>query len=147
MPPEPAVPTVWMTAVSALADAFWTTTVWPADRLVTLFTFTLVSPALDAAASVVAPIDRSTMDVLFSSTVLATPTLPTSQPARVNGTHGAGALRTEPFPPSEAGSALTMLKFGSADGVCGLLAGFPPSVLSVQYLNVDEKPAEPSGRK
>src|SRR5437868_5431990 len=98
-----------MVAVSELADAFWITTVWPGARLVTLLTFTFVSPTAGGAASVVAPIDRSTIAVLFSSTVLATPTLPTSQPALVKGTHGAGALRTEPFPPSEAGSALTML--------------------------------------
>ena len=41
--------------------------------------------------------------LVFSSTVFATPTLPTSQPARVNGTHGAGALRGVPVSP------LTML--------------------------------------
>ena len=85
--------------------------------------------------------------MLFSSTAFAVPTLPTSQPARVNGTHGAGALRTAPVPPSEAGSLVTMLKFESADGVGGLFAGFPPSVVSVQYLKLDENPTEPSGRK
>ena len=40
-----------------------------------------------------------------------------------------------------------MLKFESADGVGGLFAGLPPSVVSVQYLNDDEKPIVPSGRK
>ena len=36
-------------------------------------------------------------------------TPPTSQPARVYGTHGAGAFRTAPVPPSDGGSLLTML--------------------------------------
>ncbi len=44
-------------------------------------------------------------------------------------------------------SPLTMLKFVSPGGVGGSVAGFPPSVMSVQYLNVDEKPTLPFGRK
>ena len=93
-----------------------------------------VAPIAEAAARTVGLGDpggvvRKMIELLFSSTVFATPTLPTSQPARVNGTHGAGALRTAPVPPSEAGSALTMLKFESADGVGGVFAGLPPSVM------------------
>ena len=100
-----------------------------------------VAPADAAAARFVGPASlRNAIALLFSSTVFATLTSPTSHPARVYGTHGAGALRALPVPPSEAGSALTMLKFVSADGVGGLFAGLPPSVLSVQYLNEDEKP-------
>ena len=108
MPPEPAVPTLAIVASSELAVAFSSTTVWPAARPVTLATLTLVSPAAAAAASEVAG-ERRMIELLFSSTVLATPTLPTSQPARVNGTHGAGAFRAAPVPPSDGGSALTML--------------------------------------
>jgi hypothetical protein len=44
-------------------------------------------------------------------------------------------------------SPLTMLKFGSADGVGGTVAGLPPSVRSLQYLNEDEKPTVPFGQK
>jgi hypothetical protein len=36
-----------------------------------------------------------------------------------------------------------MLKFVSPGGVGGLVAGFPASVTSVQYLNDDEKPTLP----
>src|SRR3954471_24734844 len=49
------------------------------------------------------------IELLFSSTVFATPTLPTSQPAFAYGTHGAGALRLAPVPPSAGGSLFTML--------------------------------------
>src|SRR5471032_3029827 len=41
-------------------------------------------------------------DVMFSSTVLATPTWPTSQPLRANETQGAGA--TSPFCPTMIGT-------------------------------------------
>ncbi len=53
---------------------------------------------------------------VFSSSMFAVPTPPTSQPARVNGTHGAGVV----FCPS-------VIMFGS-----GSFAG---STGSVQYLN------------
>ncbi len=110
VPPDPAVPTFWMVASSTVGVAFSRITFWPADRPATLATFTFVEPAGAAAASVVAcAATRDTIEVLFSSTALAVPTLPTSQPARVNGTQGAGALRTAPVPPSDGGSALTML--------------------------------------
>src|SRR5689334_10336183 len=56
---------------------------------------------------------------VFSSSMLAVPTPPTSQPARVNGTHGAGVF----FPPS-----VTMFGFGSSVA----------STWSVQYLNDEE---------
>ena len=62
-----------------------------------------VAPAADAAASVVLPVEPDEIAVLFSSSVFARPTSPTSQPARVYGTHGAGALRAAPVPPSAAG--------------------------------------------
>ena len=52
-----------------------------------------------------------------------------------------------PVPPSPVESALTMLKSLSAEAVGGVFAGLPPSVVSVQYLNVDENPLEPSARK
>src|SRR5262249_705998 len=93
----------------------------PAERVDADATVMLAAPAADGAASVVLPLVRVTIAVLFSRTVFATLTLPTSQPARVNGTHGAGALRADPVPPSDGGSALTMLKFVSADAVGGLL--------------------------
>src|SRR5690349_3853828 len=109
-------------------------------------TLTLVALTTVAAVVAVGPAAKM-IALLFSSTVLATPTFPTSQPARVNGTHGAGVLRTEPVPPSDTGSLLTMLKFESPDGVGGVVAGFPPSVRSVQYLNEDENPVVPFGRK
>ena len=53
---------------------------------------------------------------VFSSSMFAVPTPPTSQPARVKGTHGAGAV----FCPSD-----TMFGSGS----------FVASTTSVQYLN------------
>src|SRR6059058_1391405 len=114
------------------------TTVWPAARPLTLLTLTFVSPGLAGAASVAGAGDaRKTIELLFSSTAFAVETLPTSQPARAQGTHGAGVFLTP----------LTMLKLLSADGVAGLFAGLPPSVRSVQYLKDDEKPTEPSGLK
>ena len=100
----------------------------------------LVSPIVAAAASVVGPA-RKVIALLFSSTAFAVETLPTSQPARAHGTHGAGVFFAEPESP------LTMLKFVSADGVGGTVAGFPPSTESVQYLNEDEKPTDPFGLK
>src|SRR5262245_42740300 len=134
-------------ATSARAVPLSRTTVCPAARFAADATVMLVAPADDAAASVVFPDDRVMIAVLFSSSMFASPTPPTSQPARVYGTHGAGTLRTAPVPPRSAPSPLTMLKFGSAEAVGGLFAGLPPSVLSVQYLNEDENPTEPSVRK
>src|SRR5581483_3116074 len=61
---------------------------------------------------------------VFSSSMFAVPTPPTSQPSRVNGTHGAGVFR----PPS-----VIMFGFGSNT----------ESTWSVQYLNADEKPVCP----
>jgi hypothetical protein len=40
-----------------------------------------------------------------------------------------------------------MLKFVSPGGVGGSVAGLPPSVMSVQYLNDDENPTLPFARK
>ena len=57
---------------------------------------------------------------LFSSSMFAVPTPPTSQPARVYGTHGAGVV----LPP-----VVIMFGFGSSVA----------STWSVQYLNDDEK--------
>ena len=108
----------------------------PAVKPVTLATLMLVAPVRAAAASVVGPAAKM-IALLFSSTAFAVETLPTSQPARAHGTHGAGVFFGVPESP------LTMLKFVSADGVGGEVAGLPPSVVSVQYLNEDEKPTDP----
>ena len=62
---------------------------------------------------------------VFSSSMFAVPTPPTSQPARVNGTHGAGVF----LPPS-----VTMFGFGSNVASTG----------SVQYLNDEENRVAPS---
>src|SRR4051812_12422258 len=148
VPAAPAPPTFAIVASSLFRVALSRTIVWPVARPLTLVTLMFVAPAAAAAARLVGAGEvRRTIALLFSRTVLATPTLPTSQPARVYGTHGAGALRTAPVPPRDAGSALIMLKFESAEAVGGVFAGLPPSVLSVQYLNEDEKPTDPSGRK
>src|SRR5207253_7580721 len=99
-----------------------------------LLTLTLVAPIAAAAASAVGGGDvRKVIALLFSSTAFAVETLPTSQPARAHGTHGAGVVFGVPESP------LTMLRLAFADGVAGLFAGLPPSVVSVQYLNEDEK--------
>jgi len=112
----------------------------PTVKPPTLATFTLVSPGLAAAAVTVGPAPK-TIELLFSSTAFAVETFPTSQPARVYGTHGAGVVFGVPESP------MTMLGFVSAGGVGGFVAGFPPSVMSVQYLNDDEKPTLPLARK
>src|SRR6185437_8740746 len=116
------------------------TTFWPEASPVTLLTLTVNAPAAAAFFSDVAAGElRKMIELLFSSTAFAVETLPTSQPARAHGTHGAGVF-------FGAGSPVTMLKFGSADGLTGEFAGLPPSVRSVQYLNEDEK-LTPPGRK
>ena len=112
----------------------------PDREPVTLATLTFVSPAFAAAAVTVGPAPK-TIALLFSSTAFAVETFPTSQPARVYGTQGAGVVFGMPESP------LTMLGFVSAGGVGGSVAGLPPSVMSVQYLNDDEKPTLPFGRK
>ena len=148
VPAAPAVPT----AATAACSAFASTSIQngrPTAKPETLSTLMLVAPALVPAARVVgpgAPV-RKTIELLFSRTALAVPTLPTSQPARANGTHGAGAFRGAPVPPSATESAFSMLKLVSADGVGGSFAGLPLSTASVQYLNEDEKPTDPSARK
>ena len=133
------MPTVWTTFDSAFAPVSIVTCI-PTWNPPTLATLTLVSPALAAAAVTVGPAPK-TIELLFSSTAFAVETFPTSQPERVYGTHGAGVFFGEPESP------LTMLKFVSAGGVGGFVAAFPPSVMSVQYLNEDEKPTLPLGRK
>jgi hypothetical protein len=82
--------------------------VCPTAKPPRLATLMLVAPTMVAAVETVGP-PRKTCAVLFSRTVFAAPTLPKSQPARANGTQGAGVLRTAPVPPSEAESLLTML--------------------------------------
>ena len=70
---------------------------------------------------------------MFSSTVLAVATWPTLQPARVYGTHGAGAF----LPP-----AVSMLKLWSVGvDVAGSKIG------SVQYANETPVLVVPSGLK
>ena len=139
VPPAPGVPTVWITFDSASAPVSIVTCM-PTVKPVTLATLTLVAPAAAAAAVTVGPAPK-TIELLFSSTAFAVETFPTSQPARVHGTQGAGVFFAEPESP------LTMLKFVSPGGVGGSVAGLPPSVMSVQYLNEDEKPTLPFGRK
>src|SRR5918911_4050658 len=51
------------------------------------------SDLTSAASGEVAPNTFGTSGPMFSSTVFAVATPPQLQPARVNGTHGAGALR------------------------------------------------------
>src|SRR4029453_13240581 len=99
----------------------------PGARFAADATVMLMAPASVAAERVVFPVERVMIDVLFSSSLFASPTPPTPppRPGRVYGTHGAGAVRFWPVPPRDGGSLLTMLKFGSADGVGGLLAGLP----------------------
>src|ERR1044071_10175730 len=72
---------------------------------------------------------------VFSSSMFASDTAPKSQPARVNGTHGAGVFFGEPLSP------VTM--FGSGSSGVALTS----SVRSVQYLNDDDDAVVPFGRK
>jgi hypothetical protein len=65
---------------------------------------------------------------LFSSSTFAIPAPPTSQPARVNGTHGAGVV-----------FCASVIMFGSV-----LFGG---STRSVQYLNELVKTGSPVWRK
>ena len=103
--PEPVPDAI--VAISAFAS--WSIViVCPTAKPPRFATLMLVAPLWSPQWKPSAP-PRKTCAVLFSSTVFATPTLPTSQPARANGTHGAGALRTAPVPPSDGGSLLTML--------------------------------------
>src|SRR5215471_2484802 len=79
----------------------------------------------------VAPKTVLTSAGMLSNSILATEKAPTSQPARVKGTHGAGAVL--PF-------SLT---------ICGLPspAVSDPFDADVQYRNELLNPTEPSGRK
>src|SRR5215213_10033360 len=72
---------------------------------------------------------------VFSSTTLASAVAPQSQPARVYGTHGAGAFFGVPLSP------LTITGVGSAGGTP------MSSVRSVQYLNDDDEAVVPSALK
>jgi hypothetical protein len=72
---------------------------------------------------------------VFSRTTFASAVAPQSQPARVYGTHGAGAFFGVPESP------LTMFGSGSVGGV------FTSSTRSVQYLKDDDEAVEPSARK
>src|SRR5882724_3010140 len=137
-----AAPTLAIVSSLLFAVERSRTTLSPAARPATLLTVTVVAPGAAATFSDVAGGElRKVIAVLFSSTAFAVETLPTSQPARAHGTHGAGVFFCN------AGVPVTMLKLGSAEAVGGLLAGLPPSVVSVQYLNEDEKPTDPSGLK
>src|SRR6476646_6561741 len=69
---------------------------------------------------------------VFSSTTFARAVAPKSQPARVYGTHGAGAFFGVPL------SAFTMFGSGSAGGVP------VSSTRSVQYLKDEDDAVEPS---
>src|SRR5262249_45937767 len=63
----------------------------PAVSRDVLSTFMFVAPAITGAAKEVGPPLTNTA-LAFSSTVFATATLPTSQPALVYETHGAGVV-------------------------------------------------------
>src|SRR5262249_55409599 len=89
--------------------------------------------ATSAASGEFAPNTLGTSGPVFSSTALAVATMPTSHPARVNATHGAGA-----FLPS----AVSMLNVVSV-GVVVLGSKIP----SVQYANDTRGLLEPSGLK
>ena len=102
-------------------------TVWPAANRETLPTLMFVAPGVEATANEVGPA-VNVAAVVFSSSMFAVPTPPTSHPARVNGTHGAGVF----FCPS-----VIMLGSGSLTA----------STTSFQYLNVDEKPIDPFDSK
>src|SRR4029450_2187479 len=108
-------------------------TCMPTVKPFTLATFTTLWLAAAAAAVTVGPAPK-TIALLFSSTAFAAEPSPTPHPARVYGTPGAGVFLGGPESP------LTMLKFVSAGGVGGSVAAFPPSGMSVQYLNDEEKP-------
>src|SRR3954454_16381596 len=101
VPLGPGVPTVWITFDSAFAPVSIVTCM-PTTNPVTLATLTFVSPGDAAAASTVGPA-ANTIELLFSRTAFAVETFPTSQPARVHGTHGAGVFFGWPESP------LTML--------------------------------------
>src|SRR5262249_28753689 len=120
VPSAPAVPT--LTIGPTNSPSTWT--VRPGRNAETLATLMFVAPAGDAAASVVLGV---MIELLFSSTVFATETLPTSQPARVYETHGAGVVFGVPESP------LTMLGRSS----------IPPVTGAVQYLKSDVNDALP----
>ncbi len=117
-----------MTAVSALAPAS-IVIVLPTVRPDVLPTLMFVAPAADETARGVGPPLTITAP-LFSSTVFATETLPTSQPARVYETHGAGVVFGVPESP------FTM--FGRLST--------PPATGAVQYLNANVNVGVTSGR-
>jgi hypothetical protein len=76
----------------------------------------------------------------FSSTMFAVEKSPTSQPARVNGTHGAGVV--SPFALGFAGSEYTI------DGALSVVDGARVAVLytgEVQYTNEPSGSVLPSG--
>src|SRR5712691_7417260 len=64
---------------------------WPTRKPLALPTKSVVSPAAAATRTGVGPPVTKTAP-LFSRTAFAVATPPQSQPARVNGTHGAGAV-------------------------------------------------------
>jgi hypothetical protein len=101
----------------------------PAVRPVRLATWMVEAPAAAVPVNVVGPPLTKTA-LLFSRTVFATETLPTSQPARVYVTHGAGVFFGAPLSP------LTMFGVVSAGADTG----------AVQYLNADVKVGVPSAR-
>src|SRR6266481_4086532 len=73
----------------------------------------------------VAPNTVLTSAGMLSNSILATENAPTSQPARVYGTHGAGAVL-----PSSL-----------------IISGLPSAAVAVQYRNEEEKPTLPSALK
>src|SRR5258708_17225973 len=89
-------------------------------------------PAASIASAEPAPNTVVMSALVFSSSMFAMETAPTLHPARVKGTHGAGAFAPE---------GVSRLKLGSATGL----------TISVQYVkevvNVDPSPPGSAGLK
>src|SRR5690242_9481474 len=92
-------PTAAIVFSSAFAVLRSIATFCPAAKPVTLLTVTVVAPAAEAFFSCVAGELLKTIALLFSSTAFAVEMLPTSQPARAHGTHGAGVFFGVPLSP------------------------------------------------
>src|SRR6476659_3489404 len=97
VPLAPPVPTVATTALSAFDSASMVIAI-PTAKPETLWTLMFVAPTAAAVDNVVGPAANAT-EVLFSRTTFASAVAPNSQPARVYGTHGAGAFMGDPESP------------------------------------------------
>ena len=116
-----------------------TTTFWPGERPVTLVTLTFVAPATDGAASEVArPVPEDDRIVVLEHGVRRRDVADVAA-ALVPGTHGRGV----------SGEPVTVdhVEVGVGRGGRRVVGGVAPVVVSVQYLNEDENPTDPSGLK